>query len=209
MKLDVVTIELEKDPQNSVLRKAAQEVSFPLSNDDKELIESMKNQLYEFEGVGLAAPQVGVSKKIALIYIPESAALLRENAVEMPMHVIINAEYLPIDSDYKVADFEGCYSVHDTAGKVPRYNKIKVKYQNEEGEWIEKEEEGFYARVLQHEIDHLNGILLIDKLTDDCIKGNKVDMLKLRWKELSEDKQHLLVELLKKKGVEFVPPEKD
>ena len=84
-----------------------------------------------------------------------------------PMHEIINPEYVGLEENVgenKVKDMEGCYSVRTICGRVPRYKRIKVTYQDREGKMVEKEEEGFYARVLQHEIDHLNGILIIDRL---------------------------------------------
>ena len=80
-----------------------------------------------------------------------------------PMHEIINPEYEGVKEDM-VKGMEGCYSVRSTCGQVTRYNKIRVTYQDREGRKVDKEEEGFYARVLQHEIDHLNGTLIIDRL---------------------------------------------
>ena len=201
MREKIIAIEDAQDKEKSVLKLKAAKISFPLSKEDKELIAMMKEIVVDLGGVGLAAPQVNVSKNIATIYIPESSALLRNDVKPYPLHVIINAEYEPIESEGKYSDFEGCYSVKSVMGKVPRYNAIKVTYQNEEGELITKVERGFYARVLQHEIDHLNGLLITDRLTPDCVQGTFEEMLKIRRQELPEEKRALFDELILKKGI--------
>jgi peptide deformylase len=157
--------------------------------------------LFTLEGLGLAAPQIGINKKIAVIYIPETASLLRDDAKIYPMHTLINAEYEPVEDQGKYSDFEACYSVKTVCGQVPRYNAIKVKYQNEEGLEISEIEAGFYARVLQHEIDHLNGILITDVFTPDCLQGTFEEMAKLRRESLTEEKKTLFDELIKKKNL--------
>jgi peptide deformylase len=199
--MDIITIEQQVDKEKSVLKNIAKEVEFPLSEKDKDLINKMKEILYKLEGVGLAAPQVGADKRIAVIYIPESAALLRESVIVHLMHTIINPEYWAADNHLIKQDFEACYSVEDVMGKVPRLHAIRVRYQNEIGEIIDKVVEGFYARVLQHEIDHLNGILITNRLTPECIQGDKKAILKLRRKELSEEKRRYFDELMQKRGV--------
>jgi len=201
MSLNFLVIEAESNTQKSILKNPAVAVAFPLSEEDRELIAIMKTKLYELEGVGLAAPQVGIAKRIALIYIPDSASLLREDARAYPMHAIINPEYEPIDIQDKRQDFEGCYSVESIMGKVPRFYKIRLKYQDEEGVLIDKAVDGFYARVLQHEIDHLNGLLFTDRLTPDCLRGDKAAMMKIRRDELPEEKRQHFDELVRKKGM--------
>jgi len=201
MGLQFITIESETEPQNSILKKRAQDVIFPLAAEDVTSIRLMKAKLYELEGVGLAAPQVGIAKRIALIYIPESAALLREDVRAHPMHVIINPEYEPVGEELKKQDFESCYSVSTIVGKVPRFYTIRLRYQDEDGVVIEKVADGFYARVLQHEIDHLNGILFTDRLTDDCLRGDKASMMKIRREELPEEKRRHFDALVQKKGM--------
>lgn len=203
MEKPLAIIPIEQQPKDivSVLKIRANEVVFPLSNDDKEIIEQMKVMLFDLQGVGLAAPQVGIGKRIILVYIPETAALLREDVRTYPMHVLINPEYQAIDEQDKKSDFEGCYSVKSVYGKVPRYNKISLTYQDEAGKKIEKIVEGFYARVLQHEIDHVNGLLITDRLTPDCLQGTFEEMLAIRRSELSEEKQKVFDDLVKKKGM--------
>lgn len=193
---NIVTI--EKEP-HSLLKDAAKPVTFPLSEDNQALIEAMKIKLLTLGGVGLAAPQVNQAKCIIVIYIPEEASLIRDKASPYPMHALINPTYEPITSHDVSYDFEGCYSVTSKAGKVPRFNQIKLQYQDEEGQMHQQIESGFYARVLQHEIDHLNGILIIDRLTSDCIQGSTEEMMALRRKELSDEKKALYDQLMAKK----------
>lgn len=195
--LRVITIEQEE--YHGILKSSAEHISFPLSKENKSLIEAMKSKLFDLGGVGLAAPQVNQSKRIIAIYIPESAALLRDNVTSYPMHIMINPSYRPVDESQKTTDFEGCYSVVSKMGKVPRYETNQLTYFDEEGERHETKESGFYARVLQHEIDHLNGILIVDRLTPDCIQGDIEEMMKLRRQELPSDKKELFDTLMKKK----------
>jgi peptide deformylase len=201
MELKIITIEDEADPQRSVLKNKATKLNFPLSAKDKQIIASMQTILFKAEGVGLAAPQVNIGLAIAVVYIPESASLLREDVRTYPMHTIINPEYTPVDENDIASDFEGCYSVKSVYGKVPRYNSINLKYQDEDGLVIEQIATGFYARVLQHEIDHLNGILITDRLTPECVQGTFAQMLSLRRASLSEDKRKYFDELMKIKGI--------
>ena len=182
-----------------VLTTKAQLVQFPLSKEDHHLIEEMKNKLHELGGVGLAAPQVNEAKKILAIYIPEDAALLRDHVVPYSMHVMINPTYEATPSSPITYDFEACYSVPHKAGKVPRFQEIKLSYFDESGHKHQQIERGFYARVIQHEIDHLNGILIVDKLTPDCVQGSMEEMMALRRSELSEEKQILFDQLVEKK----------
>ena len=201
MELKIITIEDEIDKSSSVLKNKAKKVSFPLSTEDKQIISSMQKILFKAEGVGLAAPQVNIGLSIAVVYIPESASLLREDVRAYSMHTMINPEYTPINEDEIVSDFEGCYSVKSVYGKVPRYKSINLKYQNEDGLVIEQIVTDFYARVVQHEIDHLNGILITDSLTPECVQGTFAQMLPLRRAELSEDKRKHFDKLMKTKGI--------
>jgi len=182
-----------------VLTSQAQLVQFPLRKADSQLIEDMKNKLHELGGVGLAAPQVNQPRQILAIYIPEDAALLREDVTPYPMHVMINPSYeASLDTTISY-DFEACYSVPHKAGKVPRFNEIKLSYFDESGRQQQQVEHGFYARVIQHEIDHLNGILIVDRLSPDCIQGSIEEMRALRRAELSEEKRILFDKLIAEK----------
>lgn len=198
--MDMTIVTVEQAQHYKVLKSKAEKVYFPLQSSDKELIDSMKAKLVELGGVGLAAPQVNHAKQIIAIYIPEEARLLRDNIKSTyPVHVMINPSYEPVESEGKQADYEGCYSVSSKAGKVPRYQTIKVRYADEKGHEHQQIETGFYARVLQHEIDHLNGVLISDRLTPDCIQGTVEEMMVMRRNELSKEKQALFDEIMKKK----------
>jgi len=107
--------------------------------------------MYAEDGVGLAAPQIGISKRIAVVDIRE------DNKI-----VLINPEI--IVEEGKSVMKEGCLSIPGEIGDVVRSEKIKVKSLDRKGNEIEFEAEGFEARAIQHEIDHLNGILFIDKV---------------------------------------------
>nr|HAT8714561.1 peptide deformylase [Legionella jordanis] len=195
--LDIVT--LEKSTHAGILKRKAQEIHFPLTHEDSCLIAGMKEKLFQLGGVGLAAPQVNQDKQIVAIYIPEEAALLRGHVKEYPMHILINPSYQALNPEEQVEDFEACYSVSSKAGKVPRFKQIQLRFYDEQGKFHESIEEGFYARVLQHEIDHLQGILIVDRLTADCIQGTIEEMMAMRRKELTTQQKALFDELMKKK----------
>jgi peptide deformylase len=198
MELNIVT--LEQAEYQKVLKTKSQLVDFPLKKEDRVLIEAMKAKLIKLGGVGLAAPQVNQSKQIIAIYIPEDARLLRDNIdTTYPVHIMLNPSYEPVDPKQKQADFEGCYSVSSKAGKVPRYTKIKLAWYDEQGKQHGSIQHGFYARVLQHEIDHLNGTLITDRLTTDCEQGTPPEMFALRRAELSEEKRVLFDKVMARK----------
>ena len=172
---------------------------FPLSPEDKNLIKLLKRKLHDLGGIGLAAPQVNYPKQIVALYIPEEAKLLRDGVKTYPLHILINPSYKPLPGSAMNYDFESCYSVDSKAGKVPRYNQIKVSYYDESGKHYTQIESGFYARSLQHEIDHLNGILIIDRLKPDCIQGTIKEMMTLRRAELSPEKRELFDQVMARK----------
>ncbi|CEK11928.1 peptide deformylase [Legionella hackeliae] len=195
--LEIVTI--EQSQFIPMLKTPAETVTFPLSADNLALIQMMKEKLFQLGGVGLAAPQVNHHQQIVAIYIPEDAALLRNNVIPYAMHILINPSYQGIEAEGFVDDFEACYSVASKAGKVPRYKKIHLHYYDENGVEHKTTESGFYARVLQHEIDHLKGLLITDRLTPDCIQGSVDDMMALRRAELTDVQKERFDELMKRK----------
>ena len=138
-----------------VLRKKAKKIS-TFDGSLQNLITDMLETMYDAPGVGLAAPQVGES--IQLIVVNAS----RDEDVEDSM-VLINPEITAKEGSQ--VDEEGCLSVLDLTASVKRYQKITVCYQDIAGECHELTTEGRFAVILQHEIDHLNGILFIDHLS--------------------------------------------
>ncbi len=120
---------------------------------EQKLFDDMIETMYLEDGVGLAAPQVGVSKRI-LIASP--------NMKEGEEYVIVNPEILSATG--REIGKEGCLSLPDIMGEVERAKKIRLRYQDRTGKFIEVEIKDFFARIIQHEMDHLDGILLIDRV---------------------------------------------
>lgn len=140
------------------------------SDDVQRLIEWMRETMRDAPGVGLAAPQVGVPIRLAVIedlpeYIekmPPQHAAERDRG-PIPFHVLINPELFPEGND-TAEFFEGCLSVAGWTALVPRALNVRVHCLNEKAEPLEIRAQGWYARILQHEIDHLNGILYVDRM---------------------------------------------
>jgi peptide deformylase len=136
----------------------------------QQLIEFMRETMRDAPGVGLAAPQVGESVQIAVIedkaeyqeMLPEEILAERER-IPVPFHVIINPR-IEIDETDAAVFFEGCLSVNGYAALVSRALSVKVECMNEHGVHQTIEAHGWYARILQHEIDHLHGTLYVDKM---------------------------------------------
>ena len=151
-------LRIEGDP---ILRKVSREVT-ELNDNIKTLIEDMKETMYEHEGVGLAAPQVGVLKRVIVVDVSDvdPEVLNDENAPNEPI-ALINP--VIIEKDGEEVGQEGCLSVPDLTGDVKRPSSIVVKAKNEDFEDIVFEAKHYFARVLCHEIDHLDGVLYIDK----------------------------------------------
>ncbi len=135
-----------------LLRKKSREVTI-IDDRIKILIEDMKETMYKEDGIGLAAPQVGIARRVVVIDIGDGFLAL------------INPEI--ITQEGEEIDSEGCLSIPGKLGKVRRPFKVKVKYLDLEGNEKIIEGTGLLARVLCHEIDHLNGVLFIDKIIDD------------------------------------------
>ena len=140
------------------------------SPEVQRLIELMRDTMHEAPGVGLAAPQIGVSLQLAVIedqpeylthHSADELAALQRSAV--PFHVIINPK-LTLLGDESAQFFEGCLSVEGYQAIVDRALNVRVECLNERGEEITINAHGWYARILQHEIDHLNGTLYIDRM---------------------------------------------
>lgn len=166
--LDIVT-----NP-NEILRKKSSEVDldFLLSKKTQELIEKMIPTMRIKDGVGLAAPQIGQNVRICII---AKEAFLNDLKTDLKLDsdlVLVNPVWQKT-SRKKNTDIEGCLSVPNTFGEVSRYNDITVKGINEKGKNLEFKAHDFFARVIQHEIDHLDGILFIDKASNIKIEENQ------------------------------------
>lgn len=126
-----------------------------------ELIEDLKDTMYDADGVGLAAPQVGVRKRIAVVDVGEGPV------------VLINPEV--VYSEGEQTGNEGCLSVPGKCGQVTRPMKVRVKTRNLDFEWEEIEGEELFARAMLHEMDHLDGVLYIDKVEGDLMDVEQPD----------------------------------
>ena len=159
-----------------------------LSEKTRELIEHMKETMRYAPGVGLAAPQVGISLQLAVIEDREEyhKKLTAEQLSErqrhpVPFHVIINPRIISIDSTH-VEFFEGCLSVSGYSAIVSRARAVTVEYLNESAETKRVHAVGWYARILQHEIDHLAGILYVDRMEARTL--TTLDNLDRVWKDV-------------------------
>ena len=126
------------------------------------LASAMQATMLARNGVGIAAPQVYVSKRV--IIVASRANLRYPDAPDMPAVVMVNPEILE-KSDNTILGEEGCLSVPDERGIVARAEMVKVRYFTLEGEQIETVFHGFPARIVQHEIDHLDGVLFVERLS--------------------------------------------
>jgi len=120
------------------------------------LIDNMMETMVEYYGVGLAAPQVHESLAIAVIESHGARG-------DIPMTVIVNPEVTVLDEEL-IEDWEGCLSIPDFRGRVPRWRKLRVDALDRKGRKIQITAEGFFARVIQHEFDHLMGRVYLDRM---------------------------------------------
>lgn len=127
------------------------------------LIENMKDTMQAKEGVGLAAPQIGCNRRVIILGFEENKRY--PNKASVPFTVLINPVYKPLSTEL-VDGWEGCLSLPCIRGLVPRYRKIEYSGYDLEGNHIVREVEDFHARIIQHECDHLDGILFPYRLND-------------------------------------------
>jgi peptide deformylase len=172
-----------------VLRQHAR----PLSTEEirspaiQELIAAMREIMRQAPGVGLAAPQIGYGLQMAVIEDREDylagfspAALVERERAPVPFHVVINPRLAVADAT-TIAFFEGCLSLDGFAAIVPRARAVRVECLNERGDPQLIEARGWYARILQHEIDHLTGTLYIDRMLSRSFMS--VDNLTQYWRD--------------------------
>ena len=125
----------------------------------QKLIDDLIETMLEYHGVGLAAPQV---REGVRLFVASLDADAEEGAQREPL-ALINPEIVPIGSDV-VEDWEGCLSIPDIRGRVPRAREISVRAYDRHGDRVELHAHDFPARVIQHETDHLDGILFVDRM---------------------------------------------
>ena len=148
-----------------VLRRRADPVADPTAPRIQALVRNMIETMQDADGAGLAAPQVHVPLRVVIFHVPESRAGTGENDGPMPLTVLINPEIEPL-SEETALGWEGCLSVPGLVGAVPRFTRIRYAGLTPSGERIEREAADFHARVVQHECDHLDGMLYPQRMTD-------------------------------------------
>lgn len=174
--------------QNTSIRMKSKTINFPLSQEDKRDIDIVVRKFDNEKNMsGLAAPQIGITKRIIIFAVPDDPELKkwRPDLIQtMPKTLWLNPSYEPI-GDLMHEDYEGCFSVKDTAGLVKRFKKISYKAFSIDGRIIEGKAEGFLARVIQHEVDHLDGKLFIDLIDKDHMLSIE-EYKKLRAKRIDK-----------------------
>jgi peptide deformylase len=145
-----------------VLRRRADPVDDPTDPEIHALIADMLETLADIGGIGLAAPQVHVPLRVVIFEVPERRA---GEAGAVPMTVLINPEIRPLDDEQRLG-WEACLSVPGLTGMVPRWRRIRYAGWTPNGDRLERVAEDFHARVVQHECDHLDGVLYPQRMTD-------------------------------------------
>lgn len=146
---------------NPLLRITAKEVTDIDNPKIQTLIDELLTITYKRHGVGIAAPQIGYSSRV--IIVASHANIRYPDAPFFPPMAMINPRIISHSEDVLIRE-EGCLSVENQRGNVPRYKDIIVEYFDRTGNYQRKEYNNFVARIVQHELDHLNGILFVDRL---------------------------------------------
>lgn len=176
-----------------ILNKISEEINI-INIDDEviDIIEDLKSTLEYGTGLGIAAPQIGINKRIIVVGAKKEN-IKYNDAEEIPITVMINPVWKKL-SDETDIQFEGCMSIPNIRGKVRRYKQIELTYYNENGNKITKRLSGFFARLVQHECDHLDGINFIEKVISNngfATKEN-IEKYSLRDKEYNENKYKVI-----------------
>ena len=150
---------------DSVLRKQAKPITQPLNREILKLIDILTDTAIAKKGVGIAAPQISQSYRLFIVASHPSDRY--PYAPTMPPTAMINPRILNRSAEM-IKDWEGCLSVPNVRGLVPRHQNVEVEYTTREGETKQEVLTDFVARIFQHELDHLDGILFIDRIEDEA-----------------------------------------
>jgi peptide deformylase len=147
-----------------VIRTAAKPVPRDAFRDPgfQKLVDDMRETMYEYDGVGLAGPQVHESLQLAVLEIPGSDD---RSQAEVPFTVLANPTITPLGNEGENG-WEGCLSIPDLRGVVPRLKQLRLEALDRDGKPFSLEASGFFARVIQHECDHLGGHVYLDRMPD-------------------------------------------
>ena len=146
-----------------VLRERSRPVEAFGTPELLELVADMKETMAAKNGAGLAAPQIGVGRRVVIFGVTKNPRY--PDAEEVPFTVLVNPKIVLLTREVEEG-WEGCLSVPGMRGVVPRYTLLRYSGYDEHGQPVEREAEGFHARVVQHECDHLDGILYPQRMTD-------------------------------------------
>ena len=148
-----------------VLRRRADAVPDPTAPEIRRLIDDMHETMIDAGGAGLAAPQVHVPLRLVMFHVPAHRADGDATPPPEGLTVLINPVVEPLGEETAVG-FEGCLSIPGMTGAVPRWRRVRYRGIAPDGTRIEREADGFHARVVQHECDHLDGVLYPQRMTD-------------------------------------------
>ena len=146
-----------------ILRQVAEPVSPEAirAPEIQRLIDDMFETMDDHDGAGLAAPQVHVSRRVVIYGVDENPRY--PDAESIPLTVLVNPRIAAL-GDEQEEDWEGCLSVPDLRGRVPRFTRVRVEAYGRDGKQLRFDAEGFHARVVQHECDHLDGRVYLDRM---------------------------------------------
>uniref|UniRef100_A0AAV1U190 Peptide deformylase n=1 Tax=Peronospora matthiolae TaxID=2874970 RepID=A0AAV1U190_9STRA len=178
---------------NSALRRVSKSVANVRSPVIRRLLEALEHEVRQEAGIGIAAPQVGHNLRMFLMlkHMPEN----EEDLKKLEYQKVLNPDILAA-SDAVMRDFEGCLSVPGYQGIVKRAQQVLVQYEDGEGRQVKETLTGFPARVFQHELDHLNGVMYLDRMEPGSLIHNE-EFEAMEW----DDIQQLLLQ-----GPGLTPP---
>ena len=150
---------------NEHLKHVSSRVDDPTSPETKRLVDDLLETINAVDGNGLAAPQIGINRRVVVYRVPPHRIPAGSRQQPIPWTTLINPVLEP-QSDEKRPIWERCQSLPDLYGRVPRYNRIKLTFTSLDGSTQSRFAQGFHAMLLQHECDHLDGILYPMRMTD-------------------------------------------
>ena len=173
---------------NPVLRTPAQPCTDFATPELLRLTADMAETMQAHRGVGLAAPQIGLSQRVIVFWLPDMRAEQENSAEAVPLQILINPEISALTTDLEEG-LEGCLSLPGLRGMVPRLTAIGYRGFDPMGHQVEREAHGFLARIIQHEVDHLDGIMYLDRMTDFSSLTHESE-IRRRLQREAEEKAH-------------------
>ena len=164
-----------------ILLQKAKLVQDITGNKTKKIIHDMTETMLDAKGIGLAAPQIHINRQIIIFRVPEE-----DDEKKIKITALINPKFKKI-TDKKDNEWEGCLSIPGMLGLVKRFSKIQYEGSDMKGNIIQREAEGLHARIVQHEYDHLIGILYISRLVDNSAFGY-AEEIEEYWKKKEIEK---------------------